>query len=178
MIGVDASVWIDFRNGLSTPEVERRDSLLGVTPVAIGDLILVEVHGVRQTNDGATARQLFRPPAGEEALQSLAHQPGAGVATAASLLAALVHQFVWNPEADSTLGDAGHPMASGSRHQVVLNKTFLRVGRASPRHQSGASPDLRPGMDPLSLILAALAAGAVAAAKDTASAGIKDAYRG
>lgn len=33
-------------------------------------------------------------------------------------------------------------------------------------------------MDPLSLILAALAAGAAAAAKDTASAGIKDAYQG
>ncbi|MFN9630502.1 MAG: VapC toxin family PIN domain ribonuclease, partial [Cyanobacteriota bacterium] len=43
MIVVDSSVWIDFFNGVSTPEVERLDGLLGVTPVAIGDLILVEV---------------------------------------------------------------------------------------------------------------------------------------
>ncbi len=43
MIVVDSSVWIDFFNGVSTPEVERLDGLLGVRPVAIGDLILVEV---------------------------------------------------------------------------------------------------------------------------------------
>ncbi|MFO8238805.1 MAG: hypothetical protein R6U00_11285 [Prochlorococcaceae cyanobacterium] len=43
MIIVDSSVWIDLFNGLSTPEVERLDGLLGVTPLAIGDLILVEV---------------------------------------------------------------------------------------------------------------------------------------
>ena len=43
MIVVDSSVWIDFFNGVNTPEVERLDGLLGVTPIAIGDLILVEV---------------------------------------------------------------------------------------------------------------------------------------
>jgi len=43
VIVVDCSVWIDFFNGVSTPEVEQLDGLLGVTPVAIGDLILVEV---------------------------------------------------------------------------------------------------------------------------------------
>ena len=43
MIVVDSSVWIDFFNGVSTPEVDRLDALLGVTPLAIGDLILVEV---------------------------------------------------------------------------------------------------------------------------------------
>jgi hypothetical protein len=43
VIVVDSSVWIDFFNGVSTPEVERLDGLLGVRPVAIGDLILVEV---------------------------------------------------------------------------------------------------------------------------------------
>ena len=61
MIVVDSSVWIDFFNGVSTPEVGRLDGLLGVTPLAIGDLILVEVmQGFRNERDVATARQLFR----------------------------------------------------------------------------------------------------------------------
>ena len=61
MIVVDSSVWIDFFNGLSTPEVERLDALLGGTPVAIGDVILVEVlQGFRNERHLATARQLFR----------------------------------------------------------------------------------------------------------------------
>ena len=61
MIVVDSSVWIDFFNDVSTPEVERLDGLLGVTPVAIGDLILVEVvQGFRLEKDVAMARQLFR----------------------------------------------------------------------------------------------------------------------
>jgi predicted nucleic acid-binding protein len=61
VIVVDSSVWIDFFGGVSTPEVERLDGLLGVTPLAIGDLVLVEVmQGFRTDQDGATARQLFR----------------------------------------------------------------------------------------------------------------------
>jgi predicted nucleic acid-binding protein len=61
VIVVDSSVWIDFFSGVSTPEVERLDGQLGVTPVAIGDLILVEVvQGFRRERDVATARQLFR----------------------------------------------------------------------------------------------------------------------
>ena len=61
MIVVDSSVWIDFFNGFSTPEVDQLDALLGVTPLAIGDLILVEVlQGFRNERDVATARQLFR----------------------------------------------------------------------------------------------------------------------
>jgi predicted nucleic acid-binding protein len=61
VIVVDSSVWIDFFHGVSTPEVERLDGLLGVTPLAIGDLILVEVmQGFRSDQDVATARQLFR----------------------------------------------------------------------------------------------------------------------
>ncbi|MCX5960596.1 MAG: PIN domain nuclease [Cyanobacteria bacterium] len=61
MIVVDSSVWIDFFHGVSTPEVERLDGLLGATPLAIGDLVLVEVmQGFRTDQDVATARQLFR----------------------------------------------------------------------------------------------------------------------
>jgi predicted nucleic acid-binding protein len=61
VILVDSSVWVDFFNGVSTHEVERLDGWLGVTPLAIGDLILVEVmQGFRHDRDGATARHLFR----------------------------------------------------------------------------------------------------------------------
>ena len=60
MIVVDSSVWVDFFNGTSTPEVERLDASLGVMPVAIGDLILVEVlQGFRRETDVAMVRQLF-----------------------------------------------------------------------------------------------------------------------
>ena len=61
MIVVDSSVWIDYFHGVNIPEVERLDGLLGVTPLAIGDLVLVEVmQGFRTDQDVATARQLFR----------------------------------------------------------------------------------------------------------------------
>ena len=60
MIVVDSSVWIDFFNGVGTSEVERLDRLLGVTPLVVGDLILVEVvQGFRHERDVATARRLF-----------------------------------------------------------------------------------------------------------------------
>lgn len=48
MILVDSSVWIDFFRGTTTPQVERLDSLLGSTRLAVGDLIMTEVlQGVR-----------------------------------------------------------------------------------------------------------------------------------
>ena len=43
MILVDSSVWIDFLRGVPTPQAEKLDELLGVAPLAIGDLILTEV---------------------------------------------------------------------------------------------------------------------------------------
>lgn len=43
MILVDSSVWIDYFRGTATPQAEKLDSLLGVEPVATGDLILAEV---------------------------------------------------------------------------------------------------------------------------------------
>ena len=61
MVVVDSLVWIDFFNGVNTPEVERLDRLLGLTPLVVGDLILVEVvQGFRHERDVATARLLFR----------------------------------------------------------------------------------------------------------------------
>ena len=43
MILVDTSVWVDYLRGKSTPQAAKLDSLLGVAPLAIGDLILIEV---------------------------------------------------------------------------------------------------------------------------------------
>ncbi len=43
MILVDTSVWIDYFRGRASPQAERLDALLGVDPLAIGDLILAEV---------------------------------------------------------------------------------------------------------------------------------------
>lgn len=43
MILVDSSVWIDYLRGTSNAETDILDGMLGVEPVAIGDLILTEV---------------------------------------------------------------------------------------------------------------------------------------
>ena len=43
MILVDSSVWIDYLRGVDTRQAERLDGLLGVEPLAVGDLILAEV---------------------------------------------------------------------------------------------------------------------------------------
>ena len=43
MILVDSSVWIDYLRGHATTQADKLDSLLGVVPLAIGDLILTEV---------------------------------------------------------------------------------------------------------------------------------------
>ena len=43
MILVDSSVWIDYFRGTQTPATDRLDALLGVEPVATGDLVLAEV---------------------------------------------------------------------------------------------------------------------------------------
>ena len=60
MILVDSSVWVDFFNGQSTPQVEFLDHLLGSQPLAIGDIILTEVlQGFRQDSDYDTAKQLL-----------------------------------------------------------------------------------------------------------------------
>jgi len=43
VILVDSSVWIDYLRGNPTPQAEKLDSLLGVTPLCVGDLILTEI---------------------------------------------------------------------------------------------------------------------------------------
>lgn len=60
MILVDSSVWIDYFNGLDTRESSRLDALLGREPVAIGDLIQLEVlQGFHHERDFRIASRLF-----------------------------------------------------------------------------------------------------------------------
>lgn len=60
MIVVDSSVWIDYFNGVDSAASERLDKLLGVEPLAVGDLILAEVlQGFRRDADYRTARELM-----------------------------------------------------------------------------------------------------------------------
>ena len=60
MILVDSSVWIDYFNGRGTPRTDRLDKLLGMEPLAIGDLILTEVlQGFTADADYRQARQLL-----------------------------------------------------------------------------------------------------------------------
>ncbi len=60
MILVDSSVWIDYFNGLVTPQTDTLDTLLGEEWVAVGDLILAEVlQGFRRDRDYRIARELM-----------------------------------------------------------------------------------------------------------------------
>lgn len=60
MIFVDSSVWIDFFNGKQSAETDYLDGLLGVEPIGLGDLILIEVlQGFRRDQDYNTARRLL-----------------------------------------------------------------------------------------------------------------------
>lgn len=60
MILVDSSVWIDYFRGTVTPQAEKLDSLLGVEPVATGDLILAEVlQGFSSERDFNQAKKLM-----------------------------------------------------------------------------------------------------------------------
>lgn len=60
MIFVDSSVWVDYFNGKQSPETDYLDSLLGKEPIAIGDLVLIEVlQGFKNDNDYNTARELL-----------------------------------------------------------------------------------------------------------------------
>ncbi len=58
MIVVDSSVWIDYFNGTESAAAERLDGLLGVTRLAVGDIILAEVlQGFRDDAQYKLARQ-------------------------------------------------------------------------------------------------------------------------
>lgn len=61
MMVVDTSVWVDYFNGLTTPQTNMLDATLGSQAIIIGDLILTEVlQGFRAEADFAQARRLFQ----------------------------------------------------------------------------------------------------------------------
>ena len=60
MLVVDSTVWIDYFNGVETPQVEFLNRALERTPILVGDLILTEVlQGFRHEADFETARRLL-----------------------------------------------------------------------------------------------------------------------
>jgi predicted nucleic acid-binding protein len=61
MIAVDSSVWIDFLNGNGTREVAQLSSLLGVEPVLVGDIVLLEVlQGIGSEAEAARVEEALR----------------------------------------------------------------------------------------------------------------------
>ena len=60
MILVDSSVWIQYFNGEVNPRTDYLDEILGVEPVGIGDLILLEVlQGFRNDHEYDNAKLLL-----------------------------------------------------------------------------------------------------------------------
>lgn len=60
MIIVDSSVWIDFFRGIESTETRKLESLLGVEPIVMGDLILSEVlQGFKNDKDFKQAKKLL-----------------------------------------------------------------------------------------------------------------------
>jgi len=60
MIIVDSSVWIDYFSGRDTAQTDKLDLLLGISPVAVGDLILIEVlQGFRLDKEYRIVKSLF-----------------------------------------------------------------------------------------------------------------------
>ena len=62
MIVVDTSVWIDYFNGVPTPQADLLDDLLGRRVLAVGDLILAELlQGFATEGDANRALRLLEP---------------------------------------------------------------------------------------------------------------------
>jgi predicted nucleic acid-binding protein len=60
LILVDSSVWIDYFKGTITAQTDKLDALLGNEPLAIGDLILMEVlQGFADERDFNRARKML-----------------------------------------------------------------------------------------------------------------------
>jgi predicted nucleic acid-binding protein len=60
MVVVDTSVWVDYFNGLVTPQTNRLNELLGTERLLVGDLILAEVlQGFRSDTSFRLARSLL-----------------------------------------------------------------------------------------------------------------------
>ena len=52
MLVVDSTVWIDYFNGIESPQTDYLNIILETTPILVGDLMLAEVlQGFRQDVD-------------------------------------------------------------------------------------------------------------------------------
>lgn len=57
---VDTSVWVNYFNGVKTPQTDQLDQLLGSGRILTGDLILAELlQGFARDADYRTARKLL-----------------------------------------------------------------------------------------------------------------------
>jgi predicted nucleic acid-binding protein len=57
MLVVDSTVWVDYFNGVKTPQTNYLDTILDRAPILVGDLILTEVlQGFRTDADFEDAR--------------------------------------------------------------------------------------------------------------------------
>ncbi|KLU23118.1 twitching motility protein PilT [Caballeronia mineralivorans PML1(12)] len=57
---VDSSVWIDYFRGVTSPETDKLDAMLGTEALLTGDLIVAEVlQGFSAESEFNTARQLM-----------------------------------------------------------------------------------------------------------------------
>jgi len=58
MIIVDSSVWIDYFNGVNTPQTDKLDEILEMELLGIGDIIMTEVlQGFRSDRDYRAAKK-------------------------------------------------------------------------------------------------------------------------
>jgi predicted nucleic acid-binding protein len=70
LIVVDSSVWIDYYNGRTTPQTLKLGTLLGVTELLVGDIILCEV--LRGARSDAHARAIGKELAEFDCVSMLA----------------------------------------------------------------------------------------------------------
>jgi predicted nucleic acid-binding protein len=60
MLLVDSTVWVDYFNGIESPQTDFLHRTLDQVPILVGDLILAEVlQGFRQDSDFDQARRLL-----------------------------------------------------------------------------------------------------------------------
>ena len=60
MFVVDSSVWIDYFNGMPSPETYLLDTSLGKDPITVGDIMLAEVlQGFRSARHYSIAKNLM-----------------------------------------------------------------------------------------------------------------------
>ncbi len=62
MVVVDTTVWVDYFNGVQSPQVDRLDRLLGERLLLIGDLVLAELlQGFASDAVAQQALELIQP---------------------------------------------------------------------------------------------------------------------